>query len=74
MPQPTTYTDTSSPPPAPSTAWKEPWPAWGLLDQALALDLRKPQDHFHRVWTTAFRATDLAATISTVGDEQEACA
>ena len=46
----------------------------GLLDQALALDLRKPQDHFHRVWTTAFRATDLAATISTVGDEQEACA
>jgi integrase len=54
----------------------------GLLDQALALDLRKPQDYFHRVWTTAFRATDLAATISTApdensdiaGDEQEACA
>jgi hypothetical protein len=46
------------------------------------LDLRKPQDYFHRVWTTAFRATDLAATISTApdensdiaGDEQEACA
>ena len=54
----------------------------GLLDQALALDLRKPQDYFHRVWATAFRATDLAATISTApdentdtaGDEQEACA
>ncbi|MET7304373.1 hypothetical protein [Embleya sp. NPDC005575] len=32
----------------------------GLLDDALALDLRKPQDYFHRVWSTAFRATDLA--------------
>ncbi|MEV5720541.1 site-specific integrase [Amycolatopsis mediterranei] len=32
----------------------------GLLDQALALDMRKPQDYFHRVWNTAFRATDLA--------------
>nr|QIZ02350.1 hypothetical protein HEP87_55855 [Streptomyces sp. S1D4-11] len=31
----------------------------GLLDDALALDLRKPQDYFHRVWSTAFRATDL---------------
>ncbi|HEX5349073.1 MAG TPA: tyrosine-type recombinase/integrase [Pseudonocardiaceae bacterium] len=33
----------------------------GLLDQALALDLRKPQDYFQRVWATAFRAIDLAA-------------
>ncbi|WP_234544820.1 hypothetical protein [Streptomyces shenzhenensis] len=33
----------------------------GLLDQALALDLRRPQDYFGRVWSTAFRATDLAA-------------
>jgi hypothetical protein len=32
----------------------------GLLDQALALDLRKPQDYFHRVWSIAFRAADLA--------------
>ncbi|MDX3641793.1 site-specific integrase [Streptomyces sp. MB09-02B] len=32
----------------------------GLLDDALALDLRKPQDYFHRIWSTAFRATDLA--------------
>ncbi|MGH8277407.1 MAG: tyrosine-type recombinase/integrase, partial [Steroidobacteraceae bacterium] len=32
----------------------------GLLDDALALDLRKPQDYFHRVWATAFRAGDLA--------------
>ncbi len=31
----------------------------GLLDEALALDLRKPQDYFHRVWSTAFRAADL---------------
>ncbi|CAO5226562.1 hypothetical protein [Frankia sp. AgKG'84/4] len=33
----------------------------GLLDDALALDLRKPQDYFHRGWSTAFRAADLAA-------------
>jgi len=32
----------------------------GLLDDALALDLRKPQDYHHRVWSTAFRASDLA--------------
>ncbi len=34
----------------------------GLLDDALALDLRKPQDYFHRIWATAFRAADLART------------
>ena len=33
----------------------------GLLEQALALDLRRPQDYFHRIWSTAFRASDLAA-------------
>ena len=33
----------------------------GLLDQALALDLRKPQDYFHRIWNLSFRPTDLAA-------------
>lgn len=32
----------------------------GLLDQALAMDLRRPQDYFHRIWSTAFHATDLA--------------
>jgi integrase len=32
----------------------------GLLDQALTLDLRRPQDYFHRIWSTAFRAGDLA--------------
>jgi hypothetical protein len=44
---------------------------------ALALDLRTPQDYFHRVWSTAFRAADLAAH----GDDEysgeelaEACA
>jgi hypothetical protein len=34
----------------------------GLLQEALALDLRKPQDYFHRIWATAFRAADLAET------------
>lgn len=33
----------------------------GLLDDALALDLRRPQDYFHRLWTTAFRTADLTA-------------
>jgi hypothetical protein len=52
----------------------------GLLDHALALDLRKPHDYFHRVWSTAFRATDLADTFSADNDntqnndEQETCA
>ncbi|MFF4729979.1 hypothetical protein ACFY3M_32550 [Streptomyces mirabilis] len=32
----------------------------GLLDDGLALDLRKPQDYFHCVRSTAFRAADLA--------------
>ncbi|MFD0226603.1 tyrosine-type recombinase/integrase [Streptomyces hirsutus] len=32
----------------------------GLLDEALALDLRRPQDYFGRVWATAFRANELA--------------
>jgi hypothetical protein len=31
-----------------------------LLEEALALDLRRPQDYFGRVWATAFRAQDLA--------------
>ncbi|MEU4828807.1 tyrosine-type recombinase/integrase [Actinomadura sp. NPDC023710] len=34
----------------------------GLLEDALALDLRRPQDYFHRLWNIAFRADDLAAT------------
>jgi hypothetical protein len=34
--------------------------AVGLLDEALALDLRRPQDYFGRVWNTAFRARELA--------------
>ncbi|KMS80290.1 hypothetical protein ACH49_08410 [Streptomyces leeuwenhoekii] len=32
----------------------------GLLEDALALDLRRPQDYFHRLWSLAFRASDLA--------------
>jgi hypothetical protein len=40
--------------------WRRPVAGLGLLDDALAIDLRKPQDYFHRVWATAFRAGDLA--------------
>ena len=53
----------------------------GLLDQALALDLRTPQDDFHRVWSTAFRASDLAesdtkrkANDTNDIDDEETCA
>jgi hypothetical protein len=48
----------------------------GLLDQALALDLRKPQDYFQRVWSTAFRAVDLAAATDDTATEDngESCA
>ncbi|MFD9846397.1 hypothetical protein [Streptomyces parvus] len=34
--------------------------AVGLLDEALSLDLRRPQDYFGRVWSTALRAEELA--------------
>ena len=30
--------------------------------------MRKPQDYFHRVWTTAFRATDLAIAADSEAD------
>jgi hypothetical protein len=33
----------------------------GLLGQALALDLRRPQDYYHRLWNLSFRAAHLAA-------------
>jgi integrase len=33
----------------------------GLLDQALALDLRRPQDYFHRVWNIGFPVPALTA-------------
>ncbi|MEU2026806.1 hypothetical protein ABZ565_32400 [Streptomyces sp. NPDC016469] len=35
--------------------------ALGLLDHALAMDLRRPQDYFQRLWSIAFRVSDLAA-------------
>ncbi|CAN3982970.1 tyrosine-type recombinase/integrase [Kitasatospora purpeofusca] len=39
----------------------------GLLEEALALDLRRPQDYFGRIWTTAFRARELAGHESAGG-------
>jgi integrase len=33
----------------------------GLLEQALAMDLRRPQDYFQRIWSTNFSASALAA-------------
>lgn len=40
----------------------------GLLGEALALDLRRPQDYFQRVWNTGFRASGLARAAA---EEQE---
>ena len=48
--------------------------AVGLLDEALTLDLRRPQDYFGRVWATAFRARGLARHLDdeAVDDEYDA--
>jgi integrase len=42
----------------------------GLLDRALALDFRRPQDYFDRVWSIGFRPEALAAAAddSAAGD------
>ncbi|HET9969489.1 MAG TPA: hypothetical protein VFQ68_14735 [Streptosporangiaceae bacterium] len=39
----------------------------GLLDDALALDLRRPQDYFQRVWNIGFRAAGLASATADSG-------
>ncbi|MGW7362478.1 tyrosine-type recombinase/integrase [Streptomyces sp. NPDC054841] len=43
----------------------------GLLDAALAMDLRRPQDYYDRQWTLAFRARDLAELDSNAPDFHE---
>jgi hypothetical protein len=40
----------------------------GLLDDAPALDLRRPQDYFQRIWNTGFRAAELATAAEDAGD------
>lgn len=45
--------------------------ALGLLDEALAMDLRRPQDYFDRIWNVAFRASDLAAEAQADDSETE---
>jgi integrase len=47
----------------------------GLLDDALAMDLRRPQDYFHRLWSLTFPAAKLTATDSVdvdLGEPQDA--
>jgi len=39
-----------------------------LLEDALALDLRRPQDYFHRLWGVGFRTSDLVAVGSSKED------
>ena len=41
----------------------------GLLDDALAVDLRRPQDYFQRIWNTGFRAAELAKVSEDADDE-----
>ncbi|EGX55920.1 hypothetical protein SZN_30442 [Streptomyces zinciresistens K42] len=36
----------------------------------MSVDLRRPQDYFQRLWSTAFRASDLAQTNT---DDQDDC-
>ena len=45
----------------------------GLLDDALALDLRRPQDYFQRLWSIGFRANELAniATGDPDGEQEQ---
>ena len=43
-----------------------------LLDDALALDLLRPQDYFQRLWSTGFRAAELALAADDDGDFDEA--
>jgi integrase len=43
----------------------------GLLDDALALDLRRPQDYFQRVWNIGFRTAELAAAADAVPDSAQ---
>ena len=46
----------------------------GLLDEALRLDLRRPQDYFHRVWSTNFPAAALANVGAQDDPDREASA
>ncbi|MGC4808902.1 tyrosine-type recombinase/integrase [Micromonospora sp. DT228] len=39
----------------------------GLLEDALAMDMRRPQDYFHRLWSVGFRTSDLAA----IGNDED---
>jgi hypothetical protein len=42
----------------------------GLLDDALRLDLRRPQDYFQRLWNVGFRASDLADAATNDDDDE----
>ncbi|MEU2129642.1 site-specific integrase [Streptomyces sp. NPDC018352] len=43
----------------------------GLLDQALAMDLRRPQDYFSHMWNTGFPVEGLAAGSDDFDDEED---
>lgn len=70
-PPPTTCTRSSSPPPARPRGMEKALAGLGLLEQALQMDLRRPQDYFHRIWSTNFRATDLAGLTEDDGQHEQ---
>jgi Phage integrase family len=43
----------------------------GLLEDALALDLRRPQDYFERLWNIGFKAADLAAAADDTAEHDD---
>ena len=43
----------------------------GLLDQALAMDMRRPQDYFSRIWNTGFPVSDVTDEASTSSDDED---
>jgi len=43
----------------------------GLLQDALALDLRRPQDYFHRLWSLNFPARELTRAAASTPDQPQ---
>jgi hypothetical protein len=48
--------------------------ALGVLKEALSLDIRRPQDYLHRLWSMSFRADQLAHRASGDGGTNDGAA
>jgi hypothetical protein len=72
-PRPSTCTVSLNPPPRSIDGLEKALAArsWAL-QEALALDLRRPQDYFHRLWSLNFPARDLThAPASAAGKDEQ---